>query len=1026
LRVAGGDATLVLPVSLDRPMHEGNDPGRRLSSKIVTASAVLILLGSGFMLLGREAPSVDPALSTFTPAVSDHKEAIHIHPMIGGTQQWSMICQGGGATISGRCVPQPPNLQFPSGSWDAAGNQFVAFGGVSGATYWSATMAFKFGTPHWTTLSPGTVPAGRANASMVYDSTDNFPVLVGGYTKNGTTVAHWLADAWKWTGGNWVSLTVPGGFEKRTGGCLVNVPLISGHGGYILLYGGSFGRASTFGSSYLTSTWEFAAGTWTNVTATAGTLSPPGRTNAGCAYDSADSYGVLFGGLSSAGALLGDTWQWDPTVNTTGSWHRLYANGAGGQPNARFAPSMADISTAPYVELYSGAYGTFAAPTINPIGDFWKFVGGSWTNITSTTLSAGRLPCNGAGGYDGIFSRVPGIGALRVNGVCTSTANNNETFLYGTPLLTDQLAEDQGEVVNGTAVKLYSNASGGTGAGTYAYTYSGLPPGCSSSNASLIVCTGNRAGVYTISASVTDAAGEVGSSRSFPLILDPVGTVSGSVSVGGPASTAIRPNWLMADLWSNWTANRTFAQDLNGTLFRQFHFYGQFDKTNLSTGYQGVQYNNGNTLAWVTYNLSQYRTICQWIKGGCVIYQNAAGQTNDTGATLADFKTFTARVGAQAYTGVGTESDNYNHYGIPYPSWNSSTNIAPTGLQIAVQVRTDYALMHPLDPTAPFIEQLSAGNSFNKSLQYYAQNFSKIDCGIVSGIGMDFYPQQGNNFGNPNLASFYSNLSTLATRVTLLRQAWTAGNSSCPQPQLWLSEFRPSSGGSLPGDFAHNFLGTYGEVPFIAASAAQALTLGIQAFGTWAVFEDRSDQGAQAAGFSLINTSTLTPMPAYTLYSAGPLGHIPLGTATYLNITGAPKTTIAVKTANATSEGFLVVNVNTTVPLVLSTHGIPTGFPWITYNETSTGVVRTVYPASALPATIFVPAMSALEITINETSALSTPASSLSQGGGALGAFFAAPAGVPISWVVIFLLAGIAIVFVVLWVYPTKSTRIRR
>jgi hypothetical protein len=1017
---------LSLPVTLGRPMHEGSDPRGRGSQRIVTVIAVLILLGSGFLLVSRGTTSSSGAASSFTPTVAGITPSIHLSPALGGTQQWSMICQGGGSNVPARCIPQPPNLMFATGAWDAADNQFLAFGGDAANTYWSASMAFKFSSPHWTVLSPGTIPAGRANASMVYDSTDNYPLLVGGYTKNGSTVAHWLSDAWKYTGGNWVTVTVPGGFEKRTGGCMINVPLVSGHGGYVLLYGGSFGRATSFGSTYLTSTWEYAAGTWTNVTSTAGTLTPPGRMAAGCAYDSADSYGVLFGGLSAAGAMLNDTWEWNPAANASGSWHLLHANGAAGQPNPRFYPSMADIPTGPYVELFSGAYGTFAAPTVNPIGDFWQFSGGVWTNVTTTTISAGRLPCAGAGGYDGIFSRIPGVGALRVNGVCSNAANNNETFLYGPPLVTVQLAENYGEVLNGTAVTLYSNATGGTGAGTYTYSYSGLPPGCSTSNASLIVCTPNLAGKYTLSVTATDSAHESGTSRSYPLVVDPAGSVSATLSIGGAANTAIRPDWMQADLWSNWTANRTFAQDLNATLFRQFHYYGQLDKTNLSTGYQGAQYNGGTPLPYVTYNLSQYRTICQWIKGGCVIYENTPGETNDTGASVDDFKTFETKVGTLSYTGIGTESDNYNHYGIPFTSWSGSDNVAPTGLQLAVQVRTDYAIIHPLDPSAPFIEQLSSGNSFNKTLQYYAQNFSKIDCGIVSGIGMDFYPEQGNNYGNPNVAAFYSNITSLATRVALLDQAWTAGNSACPLPQLWLTEFRPSSGGSFTGDFAHDYLGTYNEVPFIAASVAQALTYGLQAFGTWAVFEDRSDQGAQAAGFSLINTSTLTPTPAYTLYSAGPLGHIPLGSATYLNLTGAPATAFAVKTANASSEGYLVANTNTTVPLVISTHGIATGFPWIVYNETSTGVVRTIYPSSSLPSSIFVPAFSITELVINETSAHNVPSSSLAQGGGALGAIFATPSGMPVSWVVIFVLAGIGVLFVVLWVYPSKGSKIRR
>lgn len=62
------------------------------------------------------------------------------------------------------------------------------------------------------------------------------------------------------------------------------------------------------------------------------------------------------------------------------------------------------------------------------------------------------------------------------------------------------------------------NASGG--AGSYAYSYSGLPPGCSSTNRSAWTCHPGRTGQYVVNVSVTDARGAKANStttvRVFP------------------------------------------------------------------------------------------------------------------------------------------------------------------------------------------------------------------------------------------------------------------------------------------------------------------------------------------------------------------------------------------------------------------------------------------------------------------------------------------------------------------------------
>ncbi len=65
--------------------------------------------------------------------------------------------------------------------------------------------------------------------------------------------------------------------------------------------------------------------------------------------------------------------------------------------------------------------------------------------------------------------------------------------------------------------------SASQGTGTLSYSYAGLPPGCSTSNASILTCTPSTGGSYTITATVIDEAGKTASaSATITINPDPV------------------------------------------------------------------------------------------------------------------------------------------------------------------------------------------------------------------------------------------------------------------------------------------------------------------------------------------------------------------------------------------------------------------------------------------------------------------------------------------------------------------------
>ena len=85
--------------------------------------------------------------------------------------------------------------------------------------------------------------------------------------------------------------------------------------------------------------------------------------------------------------------------------------------------------------------------------------------------------------------------------------------------------------VVGQVLSIYANASGGSG--TYTWTYSGLPPGCASENASKLSCAPTQVGRFNITVEVIDSnAFRVSANRTLPVLA----TAPSSGSSAPPAS----------------------------------------------------------------------------------------------------------------------------------------------------------------------------------------------------------------------------------------------------------------------------------------------------------------------------------------------------------------------------------------------------------------------------------------------------------------------------------------------------------
>ncbi len=199
-------------------------------------------------------------------------------------------------------LPNPSQRVLPSMTYYPAGHEALLFGGASGPTDYQDTWAFAHDS--WTQLIPGTsctpttCPSPRADAGIAYYPPLNAILLFGGEVAF-FVVQHVYNDTWLYYSGAWHNITSTAG------------PAPSPRFGEAMTYDSLDGKALLFGGATstgvaLNDTWTFS-GTWTNATTSSiGTdfTYPPARAGASIS-DSPTGFLMMFGG-ESGGTILND------------------------------------------------------------------------------------------------------------------------------------------------------------------------------------------------------------------------------------------------------------------------------------------------------------------------------------------------------------------------------------------------------------------------------------------------------------------------------------------------------------------------------------------------------------------------------------------------------------------------------------------------------------------------------------------------------------------------------------------------
>ena len=225
--------------------------------------------------------------------------------------------------------------------------------------------------PVWVNLSvlQKTQPPDRGNYGLAYDPVDRYVVLFGGLgivAGVGTN----FNDTWVWSNGTWTNLTATAGTAPSPRYDLSMA--WDAADGYIVLFGGSPG--TNIGSN---DTWTFLHGKWTALNLA---VAPSQRYEAPLEYDPVLGELILFGGSDGGGGTYyNDTWAFHG-----GSWTQLVVSGSHA-PSPRRAPAEAYDVADGYLLLFGGTDASFSA-----LGDTWSFQNGTWTQLAPSSSPPGR------------------------------------------------------------------------------------------------------------------------------------------------------------------------------------------------------------------------------------------------------------------------------------------------------------------------------------------------------------------------------------------------------------------------------------------------------------------------------------------------------------------------------------------------------------------------------------------------------------------------------------------------------------
>lgn len=441
-----------------------------------------------------------------------------------------------------------PSTRWRMGlTWDGADNYVLMFGGTNnlGTTIYSDTWKFSAGA--WSKLNVTGSPVGRFRASMTYDAVDKEVVLFGGCTSTSCPDS----STWLYSNLTWSHPTPTTHPASRV---YFGITYSTSYD-RVILFGGDSSVAGASGG--LSDTWSFVGGNWTDLTSNI-THAPPAVSYLMMTFDPSDNLTIMFGGEWPNNTYSSTTWALGPSIfgrlslSTTaldqGQSFAINATpvtyaGWVAYNYTELPPGCAPLNTSvltcqpsrtgtfPVAVVLNDSDGTYVNETANVTVNVDPSVAAF--SVSPTTVTRGSpvhflaVGANGTLPYSYKYLGLPpGCGSGNTPTLtCTPGSTATGPYIVGVSI-TDAAGKYQNATTNlsvnptpgfasfvarpatldvGQTFTLYANTTGGTA--PFAFNYSGLPAGCSSTNASVLTCSpgASSTGLHSIFVTVRDS-----------------------------------------------------------------------------------------------------------------------------------------------------------------------------------------------------------------------------------------------------------------------------------------------------------------------------------------------------------------------------------------------------------------------------------------------------------------------------------------------------------------------------------------
>lgn len=220
----------------------------------------------------------------------------------------------------------------------------VMFGG-SDPSWPNAALGdtWEWNGTNWTQRTAAPSPPPRGRHSLDFDTARGTTVLFGGGD---------FSDTWEWNGSSWSFRLAQHPSPRSANGWVAPGMVFDTTRNRVVLVSGS---------SPVARLWEWDGSLWAERVAA---TNPPGRPDAGIAYDSRRGRLVMFGGIGVV-----DTWEWDGST-----WTQMQPASS---PPARSGRTMAFDSRRGLAVLNCGNY--LAAV------ETWEWDGITWNHVPTAT-----------------------------------------------------------------------------------------------------------------------------------------------------------------------------------------------------------------------------------------------------------------------------------------------------------------------------------------------------------------------------------------------------------------------------------------------------------------------------------------------------------------------------------------------------------------------------------------------------------------------------------------------------------------